>query len=263
LYTGSVALKDKIAKELYDNFLLLSVAIHLLANPSSASSETWRNYAHTLLVLFNQHFSQLYGPDKVTYNVHGLVHLAEDVKAHGNLDMFSAFPFENFLGQLKKMVRKPNFVLQQVIMRIAEKSKLPASFHDHSGMFVPSLYKKHLQGPLPAGHLYHPCSQYGEAQLKDFTIAAEVPNHCVEIGSDVALIQNILQCETGVYVVYKVFGSHKAFFTYPLDSEKLDIHLVEGVSEVLYVSNVELIKGKYVLLPFGRAHVAMPVIHTV
>ena len=38
LYTSPVALKDKIAKELYDNFLLLSVAIHLLANPTSATS---------------------------------------------------------------------------------------------------------------------------------------------------------------------------------------------------------------------------------
>ena len=35
------------------------------------------------------------------------------------------------------------------------------------------------------------------------------------------------------------------------------------MSEVLHVINVELIKGKYVLLPFGRVHVAMPVIHTV
>ena len=65
-------------------------------------------------------------------------------------------------------------------------------------MFVPSLNKKHLQGPLPAGNFYHPCSQYGEAKLKDFTFAAEVSTHCVKIGSDVALVQNILQCETGV-----------------------------------------------------------------
>ena len=61
LYTSPVALKDKIAKELYDNFLLLSVAIHLLANPTSATSIPLCDYAHSLLVLFVQHFSQLYG----------------------------------------------------------------------------------------------------------------------------------------------------------------------------------------------------------
>ena len=69
--------------------------------------------------------------------------MAEDVKAHGNLDMFSARPFENFHGHFKKMVRKWNVMLQEVMIRIAEKSKLPAVFHDHPGMFVPSLNKKH------------------------------------------------------------------------------------------------------------------------
>ena len=146
LYTGPVALKDKIAKELYDNFLLLSVAIHLLTNPTSATSVPLCDYAHSLLVLFVQHFSQLYGSDKVTYNIHCLVHLAGDVKVHGNLDMFSAFPFESFLGRLKKMVRKPNFVLQQVIMRIAEKSALPAVVQDHPDLFVQGLKKQHTRG---------------------------------------------------------------------------------------------------------------------
>ena len=65
-------------------------------------------------------------------------------------------------------------------MRITEKSQLPAVFHDHPDVFVPSLNKKHSQGPLPAGNVYFPCSQYGEAQLKDFTIMAEEPNHCVK-----------------------------------------------------------------------------------
>ena len=60
LYTGPVALKDKIAKELYDNFLLLSVAIHLLSNPTSATSISLCDYAHSLLVLFVQHFTAVW-----------------------------------------------------------------------------------------------------------------------------------------------------------------------------------------------------------
>lgn len=34
------------------------------------------------------------------YNIHGLVHLSEDVKIHGNLDLI--FPYENFLGKFFK-----------------------------------------------------------------------------------------------------------------------------------------------------------------
>ena len=92
-------------------------------------------------------------------------------------------------------------------MRIAEKSKFV--FHDHPDMFVPSLNKKHSQGPLAAGNMYFPCSQ-----LKDFTIAAEEPNHCVKIGSEVA----------------KIGSEHS-----PVSSEKLDIHVVH-VNKVLYMS---------------------------
>ena len=37
----------------------------------------------------------------MTYTIHCLIHLVEDVKVHGNLDIFSAFSFESFLGRLK------------------------------------------------------------------------------------------------------------------------------------------------------------------
>ncbi|GAA6081499.1 uncharacterized protein LOC113076649 isoform X1 [Tachysurus ichikawai] len=40
--------------------------------------------------------SDLYGEEFLVYNIHGLVHLSEDVKIHGNLDLISGFPFENF-----------------------------------------------------------------------------------------------------------------------------------------------------------------------
>lgn len=44
----------------------------------------WNEFAHTCLVSFVEHFSRLYGPEFVAYNVHGLVHISGDVKQHGN-----------------------------------------------------------------------------------------------------------------------------------------------------------------------------------
>ena len=82
----------------------------------------------------------------MTYNIHCLVHLAEDVKVHGNLDMFSAFPFESFLGRLKKS----KTVLQQVIMRIAEKFALP-------DLFVQGL-KKHGVRSQQETCIFHVCN---------------------------------------------------------------------------------------------------------
>ncbi len=60
---------------------------------------------------------RLYGEDQYVYNVHGLVHLANDASRFGVLDDYSAFVFESFLGTLKRLIRKPNFPLQQVMRR--------------------------------------------------------------------------------------------------------------------------------------------------
>lgn len=73
------------------------------------------SYAHDLLVLFVEHAAKLYGRAILVYNVHGLVHLAEDVRKFGCLDSTSSFPYENYLKNLKKLVLKPYFPLQQVM----------------------------------------------------------------------------------------------------------------------------------------------------
>lgn len=61
--------------------------------------------------LFVVKFAKLYGEDILVYNVHGLLHLAMDVEKFGPLDnnYYSAFMFESFLGNLKRLVRKPIF----------------------------------------------------------------------------------------------------------------------------------------------------------
>ena len=62
----------------------------------------------------------LYGEEALAYNVYNLVHLAADVKHLGCLDKCSAFPFENELGQLKKLVRKSQQPMMQILKRLDE-----------------------------------------------------------------------------------------------------------------------------------------------
>ena len=49
-----------------------------------------------------------------------LLHLAKDAYIYGSLDNFSALKFENYLQQLKRMVRGKKSPLIQVVDRIAE-----------------------------------------------------------------------------------------------------------------------------------------------
>lgn len=77
--------------------------------------------ARRILKSFVHPFEQLYGCRHIVYNVHNLIHLPDDVTKYGTLDQFSAFPFENYLGLLKKMLRIPNCDLGHVVKRIFEK----------------------------------------------------------------------------------------------------------------------------------------------
>ena len=119
VYTRPVVLCGKLTTNVYKKFLLFFTGIFILINPNLCTEYT--EFAHQVLVSFVQNFSQIYyGEDMLVYNVHGLVHLAEDSKRYGPLDNISAFPFENYPHSLKKLVRKPQQVVQQVVKRLGE-----------------------------------------------------------------------------------------------------------------------------------------------
>ena len=148
LYTGPVALINKLHQDVYKNFLLFHVGILILVNPYLCS--LYCDYAHDMLVLFVHHFGELYGRDMLVYNVHGLVHHAYDVRKFGSLDNVSSFPFENFLQSLKKMVRKPTCSLPQIMKRMSELKGYELrrrSTVRKNG----ELKKEHNEGPVPAG----------------------------------------------------------------------------------------------------------------
>lgn len=79
------------------------------------------NYAKQLLRWYVDSAPNFYGSTFVTYNVHNLIHLHEDIDNHQcGLESLSAFPFENFLNRIKKMVRKSHQPISQVTKRIKE-----------------------------------------------------------------------------------------------------------------------------------------------
>lgn len=122
LYTGSIALKKYLPENHYQLFMSLSVAINILVNPKI--QDELLSYADSLLRYFVDQFKKIYGRVNMLYNIHGLIHLADDVRAFGSLDKFSAFKFENKLGQIKKLIRKPSSSLVQVHHRLAEQNLL-------------------------------------------------------------------------------------------------------------------------------------------
>ena len=121
LYTGQLVLKGILNDDLYDHFMTLSVAACILISPSLVSDETLVGYAENLLLYFVRESRNLYSPEFLIYNVHGLLHLVEDVRTFGSLDNISAFPFESYLHDIKRHVRSGKNPLIQVVKRLREK----------------------------------------------------------------------------------------------------------------------------------------------
>jgi hypothetical protein len=71
--------------------------------------------ARQLLEASSRGCQHIYGEAYTVYNIHSMQHLPDDVQHFGmSLTQITAFPFENHLQKIKKMVRGPNSLIGQV-----------------------------------------------------------------------------------------------------------------------------------------------------
>ena len=127
LYTGPIVLRNIVSKELYKHFLALSVAISIMLDTSKERRNAYLDYAEQLLAFFVKNCKHIYGDTFTVYNVHSLLHLADDVKNFGcSLNEISCFPFENYMQHIKKHVRSGQNPIVQVAKRIGEISSSAA-----------------------------------------------------------------------------------------------------------------------------------------
>lgn len=228
-----------------------------------ASSDFWQthaDYAHSLLCMFVTESAKIYGPGFITYNVHGLTHLAADVKKFGPLDSYSAFPFENFLGSLKKLVRKPQFPLEQVVRRLLEKNEHAVSERKKQSYDIPQ--KDHVNGPVPSEFIQ--CVQYSEINFKGFFFSVIDGDNCVKIKNHLYLIRNILVVKniSDPVIVIERFIRTCDFFEYPLKSSDLNIICAYGLSGNLDTAEIGKIQKKYVFFPYKDRFVLIPFSHS-
>ena len=104
-------------------FLKLSCDMRILENPKLFRKETHR--AQELLQSFVTCFSADLGEHLVSYNIHALLHICEEVKSSSNyfaVQDHSAFPFEDYLQSLKKCLRSRNLPLEQLVRRFSERA---------------------------------------------------------------------------------------------------------------------------------------------
>ncbi|KAJ8043546.1 hypothetical protein HOLleu_10677 [Holothuria leucospilota] len=163
----------------------------------------------------------------ITYNVHGLVHLSEKVKVFGALDNISCFPYESYLGELKRLVRKPASPLAQVIRRLSEKQNEAQD----EARDTPIFQQQHHAGPVPV-MMSTTIIQFKVLYLTDCTLKITEGNNCVQIGKSIALVQNFISSQGQNYIVFKQFRSIKSYFKYPLNSKLLGFVKVKNSKDL-------------------------------
>lgn len=117
LYLGPVVLKTQIHDEVYDNFMKLHCAVSICL---SKNKHVFIDVAQNLFHSFVVNFAKIYGSENISYNIHNLYHVVDDVKYHGPLDNISAFKYENRLQYVKQKIRSGNKPLEQIANRIFE-----------------------------------------------------------------------------------------------------------------------------------------------
>lgn len=120
IYLGPLVLKDVLDVAVYENFLAFHFSISVLISEKHLQKFSL-SCIKSIINIFITHSKSLYGLEFLIYNVHLVSHICDDVKLFGKLDNFSAFPFENYLGELKSLIKAPTNPLQQIHRRLMEK----------------------------------------------------------------------------------------------------------------------------------------------
>lgn len=234
LYIGPVVLRNMLPNNgLYKHFLILHCAIYILCNDICQDS-IWRVYAHNLLHCFVQNVSVFYSEEFLVYNVHNLLHLAGDVYNFGSLDSFSAFPFENFMSKIKRLVRSHSMPLEQVAKRLGEKSNI----YTVPRKTITVKKKGGIIKTIPFN--------------SDCTLSTNSCDSCfVTHSGDIVVVKAIesySKSGSNSYILKcNCFLNKTDFYTEPIKSSKLGIYKVSGTKRI----NIRLshINKKCLLLP--------------
>ena len=243
LYIGPVVLKSRLTSDRFNNFMTLHKAVKILASPQYCRA--YSDYAKSLMSNFVENASILYGNAFVTYNVHNLIHISDDVKRFGPLDSFSAFPFESYLGKIKGMLRKHDRPLQQVVKRIIEKeNNRQISLINDAPPF--KLNGEHSNGPILSS-----CqgTQFEELDLKNTHLTTCVPDNCVMFtDGSIVLIENFVHNEK-IFLIGRKYEYLDNLYDFPIESSIFDVWKVDGLSVQLNCWPLEQMKCKVFHFP--------------
>ncbi|XP_055845561.1 uncharacterized protein LOC129911712 [Episyrphus balteatus] len=259
LYLGPIVLKNEIHQDLYENFMQLHCAVSICL---SEKSSNFINIAQILFKSFIQGFAKIYGSENISYNIHNLYHIADDVKFHGPLDNISAFKYENCLQYLKHIIRSENRTLEQIANKISEDFENTTN-HLKTTTF-PRLYNldKHKICEIKG------CKAgiYRAVEFEEFVLKSSDEADCYFLTKSEEIVR--MEFATFQNDIAVIYGSSLAqkqnFYDKPFYSKFLNVYKSNGETKnVFQFWKTDDIVSKYFKVPLNTTEsVFFPLIHS-
>lgn len=258
-YTGPVVLKSVLSFDMYTNFLCLHVATVIFSRRDYLRE--LGEYAHTLLKYFIETFIVLYGEEHASHNVHNLIHLYEDTKIFGILESFSAFPFENYLQKLKRLIRKGDKPLAQIVKRKMEEDISQNESEIINGELATVTPKyEHSSGPVLEN--FQGCVQFKQFEFASFTLKRlNSDNCCALYDKSIISIENFVTKNDILFVIGRKYRKIEEFYLEPCRSSLINIFTVSDPGE-LSAWNINEIKCKLVKMSYKSKFIVVPLLHS-
>lgn len=188
----------------------------------------------------------------MSYNIHNLTHLANEVKTFGCLDKFSCFPFENYLRMLRLKIKNSPKPLEQLINRINEEN----------------LYSnvKEFDKLYPIVHYSKLKSTFTLVEFQDFTISYKKPNNvCLLKDNSILIVKKILMSNKILNFCGDQFITTEPLFIKPCNSKNLNISTINKSAVVVndVIIPASQVQGKCLQLTHSdrNKEVIIPLIH--
>ena len=245
LYIGPVLLKGHLSKEVYDNFMYFSVLSYIGSNP--ALCKAYANFLKLSAKFAIQKFANIYGEQHIIYNIHNFMHMFDKVEKYGSLDNYSSFPFESYLGKLKKLVRGCNNPAVQIYRRLRE------DYTYHTERDTQAVFDESQSRPI-------------EVNVKDgMSIVVNNTYISIKTGNNSVIIKEkpaVVFHFDSVHVFYKTFNCVAPFYSLPLPSNHLYVYQCSHLSSDVQKSLIKDIFCKCFCIPFGDSFVFVPILHS-
>lgn len=135
----------------------------------------------------------------MVYNVHLLIHLAEECKNRGALDSWSAFRYKNFLGVIKNHLRSIHRPLQQLANRDIELQGALIKSCSHENFAK-------LKKPFDGYHLEIEGQQYTTVVTKDFTLRrSKADRYFKTVNGETVSLYSVINSIEGIIIAGKKF----------------------------------------------------------